>query len=75
VASIAVFTYNAPTVFMETNIRCEFIHHFFNDVEVVTDSDILIIVQQTVDRENPFSWYWALMALCAKFVVRFCASS
>lgn len=36
--SIAAFAYNKPVVFIETNIRRVFIHHFFPSTQVVTRS-------------------------------------
>ncbi|WP_232385640.1 HhH-GPD family protein [Methanoregula boonei] len=62
-ASICAFAYNLPVVFIETNIRRVFIHFFFSDADTVTDAEILPLVEQTLDRENPRVWYWALMDL------------
>lgn len=60
-ASIITFAYNKPTVFIETNIRAVYIYFFFNGQEKVHDRDILPLVQETVDPENPRDWYYALM--------------
>jgi A/G-specific adenine glycosylase len=60
-ASICAFAFNAPVVFMETNIRRVFIHFFFSDSPFVTDNDILPLVRETLDVSNPRTWYWALM--------------
>ena len=60
-SSIAAFAFNEPTVFIETNIRAVFIHFFFQDREGVCDSDILPLVECTLDRGNPRRWYSALM--------------
>ena len=59
--SIAAFAYNAPVVFIETNIRRVFIHHFFPVGCVVSDSDILPLIEMTLDQDNPRDWYYALM--------------
>lgn len=59
--SIAAFAFNAPVVFIETNIRRVFIHHYFPPGVSVTDASILPIVRQTLDQENPREWYYALM--------------
>jgi len=70
-ASIAAFAFNRPTVFIETNIRRVFIHLFFSDSEQVLDSSVRLLVEQTLDREHPREWYWALMdygAMLAKTV-------
>lgn len=63
--SIVTFTWNIPTIFIETNIRSVFIHCFFEDrVEVggkVDDKEILELVEKTLDTDNPRQWYYALM--------------
>lgn len=60
-ASISAFAFNMPTVFIETNIRAVFIHHFFPGQELVHDNLILPLVELTLDRKNPREWYYALM--------------
>lgn len=71
-ASIAASAFNLPTVFIETNIRRAFIHHFFPTsiysniprnigIKTVSDTEILPLVEKTLDRANPREWYWALM--------------
>ena len=60
-ASICAFAFNKPTIFIETNIRTVFIHFFFKDVQTVGDDQLLPLVTQTVDQENPREWYYALM--------------
>jgi len=60
-SSICAFAFNAPVVFIETNIRRVFIHHFFSGREDVDDREILPLVAQALDRENPRVWYWAIM--------------
>jgi A/G-specific adenine glycosylase len=59
--SISAFAFNRPTIFIETNIRTVFIHSFFKDQELVHDDLILPLVAQTIDRDNPREWYYALM--------------
>ncbi|MCL7415327.1 MAG: hypothetical protein M8349_04615 [ANME-2 cluster archaeon] len=59
--SIAAFAFNKPVVFIETNIRRVFIHFFFHDQEAIQDSDILPLVEKTLDTSNPRQWYYALM--------------
>jgi len=60
-SSIAAFAFNIPTVFIETNIRRVFIHHFFHNRTDVHDNEILPLVQKTLARKNPREWYYALM--------------
>lgn len=59
--SLGAFAYNVPTVFIETNIRTVFIHCFFNGKDGVTDKELLPLIAQSVDQENPREWYYALM--------------
>lgn len=59
--SIAAFAFNRPSVFVETNIRRVFIHHFFEDLDGVSDKQLLPLVEAALDRDNPREWYWALM--------------
>lgn len=59
--SIAAFAYNAPVVFIETNIRRVFIHEFFKNSAAVHDRDILPMVKATLPANRARIWYWALM--------------
>ena len=61
--SITAFAFNMPVVFIETNIRRVFIHFFFPGSATVGDAEILPLVEQTLYRNNPRVWYWALMDL------------
>lgn len=59
--AILAYAYNQPSVFIETNIRTVYIHHFFTDLPAVTDGDIAQKLQATLDYEQPRTFYWALM--------------
>ncbi|MBT0654333.1 A/G-specific adenine glycosylase [Geomobilimonas luticola] len=59
--AIAAFAFHQPTVFIETNIRTVFIHQFCQDRQGVHDRELLPLVEQTLDRDNPRDWYYALM--------------
>jgi len=59
--AIMAYSFNQPVVFVETNIRTVYFHHFFGDDDSVTDSQIRDVVQTTLDTEHPREWYWALM--------------
>lgn len=66
--AIAAFAFNKPVVFIETNIRTVFIHHFFADKNSVNDKDILPLVTQALHTNAstktaiaPKDWYYALM--------------
>jgi A/G-specific adenine glycosylase len=59
--AICAFAFNQPVIFIETNIRTVFIHHFLSTEDEVKDSDIRPLVTQTLDSKNPRRWYNALM--------------
>jgi len=60
-SSIRAFAFNAPVVFIETNIRRVFIYFFFQGQDEVHDRDILPLVKAALDLENPRRFYSALM--------------
>jgi A/G-specific adenine glycosylase len=60
-SSILAFAFNQPVVFIETNIRRVYIHHFFEGQENINDRDIIPLVEATLDTSNPAVWYHALM--------------
>ncbi len=59
--AIAAFAYNQPSVFIETNIRTIYLHHFFPNKKNVSDMELMKIIEKTLDHKNPRKWYWALM--------------
>jgi len=61
--SIVAFAFNAPAVFIETNIRRVFIHHCFGDAEVVSDKELAPLLARALEdnRGKAREWYWALM--------------
>ena len=60
-AAVCVFAYDMPLPFIETNIRSAMIHHFFLGQTSVSDSELLPLVEATLDRADPRRWYYALM--------------
>ncbi|MBN1884326.1 MAG: A/G-specific adenine glycosylase [Candidatus Krumholzibacteriota bacterium] len=58
---IAAFAFGLAHPFIETNIRAVFIHHFFPGRREVRDAEILPLVERTLDRDDPRTWYYALM--------------
>ena len=60
-AAIEVYAYNQPRIFIETNIRTVYIHHFFRDDAAVPDTAILSLLEKTYDQESPREFYWGLM--------------
>jgi len=59
--AILAYAYNQPAVFIETNVRTVYIHHFFADAADIPDKAIRELLDQTLDLENPREFYWALM--------------
>ena len=59
--AIMAYSFNQPAVFIETNIRTVFIHHFFPDAYDVTDSDIAPLLTHALKGVSPREFYWGLM--------------
>ena len=58
---ILAFTWNIPTVVIETYIRSVFIHFFFPHKRLVSDKEIAVLVEKTLPKKHPREWYYALM--------------
>lgn len=50
--AILAYAYNREVVFIETNIRTVFIHHFFHDQTDVPDTAVKILVEQTLPKNQ-----------------------
>ncbi len=59
--AVRVFAWNEPDVLIETNIRAAFIHHFFSNIPIILDSEILEYAQRAVKGQDSREWHWALM--------------
>jgi A/G-specific adenine glycosylase len=66
--AIMAFAYNKPVACIETNIRSVFIAHFADlrrlkreSTQMIHDKELLPLIEQTLDTQNPREWYWALM--------------
>lgn len=59
--AIMAYAYNMPALFIETNVRAVYIHHFFEDYDLVDDKDIKELLKQTIDCDHPREFYWAIM--------------
>ena len=58
--AIRAYAFNEPVVFIETNVRTVFIHHFFGDAEKVSDRELLPLIEASLPQDAR-EWYWALM--------------
>ncbi len=59
--ALLAFAHGIPVPFIETNIRRVFIQFFFPSRDGVKDREILPLVEETLDRQDPRGWYYALM--------------
>lgn len=59
--AILTYAFNQPAVFIETNIRTIFIHHFFPESTVVDDAALRPLIGQSIPEGRAREWYWALM--------------
>jgi A/G-specific adenine glycosylase len=55
------FAFNTPTVFIETNIRTVYLHHFFkNKKQKVADQELVKLLHKTLPTKNGRDWFYAL---------------
>lgn len=60
-AATMTYAYNMPYPYIETNIRTVFINHYFANKSDISDSEILTILNRTIDSNNPREFMWAIM--------------
>ena len=66
--ALLAFIWNEPMVFIETNIRTVYLHHY-TDLRgkhadkrgKISDADLLRYIAGTLDEKSPREWYYALM--------------
>lgn len=74
---IRSFAFDLPGVYLETNVRTVFLHHFFPDVPGVPDRELVPLIQAACpagedaagdlfaiaqdENDTPRSWYYALL--------------
>lgn len=74
---IRSFAFDLPGVYLETNVRTVFLHHFFPDVPGVPDHELVPLIQAACpagedaagdlfaiaqdENDTPRSWYYALL--------------
>lgn len=59
--AIAAYSFNQPSMFVETNVRTVYLHHFFAGKSAVNDAEIKEQLAATLDYSNPRQFYQALM--------------
>lgn len=60
-AAVAAFCFDDAHPYLETNIRAAFLHHFFPGHTGISDAELMPLVESTLDRRDPRTWYYALM--------------
>jgi A/G-specific adenine glycosylase len=60
-AGVYVFAYNRPHIYLETNVRGVFLHHFFQGASQVADKELTGLIAACCDKKNPRGWYYALL--------------
>ncbi len=48
--AIRAYAFNSPAIFIETNIRTAYIHHFFRGQIAVADADILVLLKASLSQ-------------------------
>lgn len=59
--AIRAYAFNQPAVYVETNVRTVYIHHFFADSMAVDDKEIIELLEATIDTEHPRRFYQNIM--------------
>lgn len=59
--ALLAFAFNTPVVFIETNIRRAFLHHFFTKRRGVSDKELFPLIESALLARDPRRWYSALM--------------
>lgn len=59
--AVRAFAFGLPGIVIETNIRAVFLFYFFPDRDRVADRDLEPYVDAVLDRDDPRTWYYALM--------------
>ena len=61
--AVAAFAFGIASPIIETNIRSVYLYAFFPRRRRVSDSELMQLIEQTLDRASPREWYYALMDL------------
>lgn len=60
-SAVLIFAHNQARICIETNIRTVYLHEFFKEKDKVLDSELLPLIERTLDCTHPREWYAALM--------------
>lgn len=59
--AIMVYAFNKPAIFIETNVRTVYLHHYFHGQSNIQDVEIRSVLERTLDYDQPHAFYQALM--------------
>lgn len=59
--AILAYAFNQPALFIETNVRTVYLHHFFAEQTGISDRQILEKLVETIDRDEPRRFYQSIM--------------
>jgi A/G-specific adenine glycosylase len=60
-AALQTFIFGIPVPMIETNIRAVYLAEFFEKRRVVSDAEILPLIEKTLHKKDPRLWFYALM--------------
>lgn len=60
-AGVMAFAHDEPCVYLETNVRSVFLHHFFPDAQEVDDKQLIPLVRMCCPDDDVRGWYYALL--------------
>lgn len=60
-AALMAFAYNKTTTYLETNVRSVFLHHFFENRQGVSDVELVPLIADAAEGQDPRTWNWALL--------------
>ena len=60
-AGVVAFAYDAPALYLETNVRSVFLHELFPDQDKVPDKELAPYVADACPATGVRSWYYALL--------------
>ncbi len=70
-AGVMAFAYDAPGVYLETNVRTVFIYSFFPHEAKVADKQLIPLVKAACPDEGVRQWYYALLDYGAELKATF----
>jgi len=60
-AGVMAFAYGRPAMYLETNVRCVFLHLLFPEEDKVPDKELIPYVSDACPEDDARAWYYALL--------------